>query len=439
MTDKQLCITVFVFVFRERTEDDAVWSLPTPFPIAFYGVEYNELAVSSNGNIQFSQTSSYSDAYNIDFPCDEMDGAIFAFMTDMCTYEYPEDDIRTGVIGEMPNRTFVIDYQGAFLSNSQQVRFQVHFHEKLLTVRLIYGIRSTFMTPLTDPDGNDPFYVGVQHYRDTGISTRYIDNLLDFLQIDFETKPFVGFSGIPTEPLLITRNDTAILTFVRPIGLTIATSMEWTLTCESPTSSVIIFPLRICPIQEVQLCVNLATVKFSATSFSADAEFICTLIASMPSDTYLMVTPFSVSIHLPRLNFLDLPIRSLIVPMDTAVLQIFKPDDLVLPTSVGIILTCTMFNMPVLIFSFRMCVETDEFCMTETSAIFNTNVNMPSGNYLCVSTLGLGLGSEMSPLYNLPVPFTIKVVRPPAGYKLSQSTATPLSTEGFTNHIFAGS
>ena len=405
----------------------------------FYGVEYSEIGVSSNGNIQFliSGDSSYSTVANIShFPHATFDGALLAMHTAMSTAENPDDDIRSGVVGEAPNRTFVIDWQGTFRSNKHQVRFQFHLHENSLTISIVYGAGSNFQAPLIEPTGTNTIFVGIQQYQDSDQFTRYGGDLEESLRLDFDTKPFVGFTGIPSTPLLIPRGDTATLTLARPAGVAITAPTDFTLTCAAPTAATLTFPLRLCPSQGVGPCTSATAVEFRAADYSADAEFVCTLTAAAPNDAVLLIAPFAVSIRMPRLIFGAPPSKALVVPTGSATLSLSKQADLQLPASVGVTVTCTLAGAPTLSFEFSLCVEGDSACVSATSAVFQTNAQMPTGDYSCVSTLNEG--SASSPLYSLPAPLTIAVIRPKASYQLTQSAAVLLDTTALPNHGFGG-
>ena len=374
------------------------------------------------------------DDYDIDrFPYEYFPGALMAMQNDMSTDEHDEDDISSGVIGEAPNRVFVVDYQGAFLSNYQKVHFQFHLHEDSLTVSIVYGRGCNFLAPLIEPDDTDPFFVGVQQYKDTGLSTQYLGDLEESLRIDFDTKPFVGFAGIPSAPLLIPRGDTATLTLARPAGVAITVPTDFTLTCAAPTAATLTSALRLCPLTEgAEPCTsaNATTVEFRAADYAADAEFVCTLTAAAPTDAVLLVAPFAVSIRLPRLSFgLPESALTLTVPSGSFELSLSLPADLQqLPASVNVTLTCTLAGAPTFTFDFSLCAEGDSACASSTGAIFQTNAQMPTGAYSCASTLAEG--SSASSLYNLAAPFAVAVIRPKPGYKLTQSVDSPYGADG---------
>lgn len=439
-------IRLFVCFFLCGGDDD-YWVLSTPFPVMFYGANYSEIACSTNANLQFSSDPErYTSTTNINqIPSNKMDGAIFAFMTDMRTDVYAADDFYSGMIGVAPQRIFVIDWQGSFYSNDQPVRFQVHFREDSAIISLLYGVGSNFKAPLMDPHDGDAFYVGVQQFGETGPFTRYDGDLSDFLLLNFDPKPAVIFSGLPTQPLLIQRGDVVKLSLSKPADLTLISAVDLTLTCLSPNVATLVIPLHLCPtVEGAELCINATVVDFNASLYSIDVEFVCTTTAAIPSDAYFLPQPFSVSIHLPRLRFHNVPTMVLTVPKSDAamappsgaVLTLVKPEDLELPASITFTLTCTMVSAPTLSFPLTLCAAADDACVDQTDVKFSTSSNMPSGDYVCVSALVTG--TNVSSLYSLPGTLTIGVLRPSAGVTMKQSWAIPLSIEGFINHDWFG-
>ncbi|MCP4362799.1 MAG: hypothetical protein GY796_32745 [Chloroflexi bacterium] len=90
-------------------ELDGVTAVNLPFPFTFYGTTYNELFVSSNGNLQFSSN-------NPNYTNDCLDNGPAAEMGDMIAPYWDDFDLRfagfleTELVGEEPNRVFVIEW-----------------------------------------------------------------------------------------------------------------------------------------------------------------------------------------------------------------------------------------------------------------------------------------------------------------------------------------
>jgi len=88
--------------------DDCTTPVALPFAAGFYGASFSSLNASSNGNLQFSSSSS---AYlNACLPTSGFNNAVLAFWDDLLT-SGAGAGIFTATVGSAPNRTFVVEYR----------------------------------------------------------------------------------------------------------------------------------------------------------------------------------------------------------------------------------------------------------------------------------------------------------------------------------------
>ena len=136
--------------------DDAVTALPLPFNVLLYGVAYNTANVSSNGNIQFTTSST---AYtNQCLPAAAMGVALFPHWDDLRTNLASGGNgdlgIFTSVSGVAPNRIFNIEWRAVYFTGGSPLNFQVRLYEDASKVEYIYA---------TNPGLNNSATVGAQH------------------------------------------------------------------------------------------------------------------------------------------------------------------------------------------------------------------------------------------------------------------------------------
>ncbi|MCL4867844.1 MAG: VCBS repeat-containing protein [Anaerolineae bacterium] len=107
------------FLYR----DDGVITLELPFPFTFYGTTYTEVNASSNGNLQFAtrNTAYQNSCLSLPIPAaaegeEPTPGQVVAYMGDMIAPYWMDLDLtfygylETEVVGEAPNRIFVIEW-----------------------------------------------------------------------------------------------------------------------------------------------------------------------------------------------------------------------------------------------------------------------------------------------------------------------------------------
>lgn len=91
----------------ELSGDDATTSVDLPFPVTLYGVGYSRVHLGTNGEISFvGPRTWFSGALpNAQAP----NGAVYPFWSNLEIKEH--GGVYTGVVGESPNRGFVIEYR----------------------------------------------------------------------------------------------------------------------------------------------------------------------------------------------------------------------------------------------------------------------------------------------------------------------------------------
>lgn len=210
--------------------DDCVTSVTAPFPVTVYGQQYNNMNVSSNGNIQFgSANAAYS---NTALPNSSMGVMVAPYWDDMRTDQAGEG-IFTGVFGAAPYRQFVVEWRVEQFATSAYANFEVIFNEANNNIVTRYGS--------TGDSGNDTT-IGVQD-GSTAATYAYnqVNSVFSGLQVDYvpgpptctttclieETAPAIAYTGSwtsgscthtgcsanHTEKASLVSGDQAVLTF----------------------------------------------------------------------------------------------------------------------------------------------------------------------------------------------------------------------------------
>ncbi|MCP4601736.1 MAG: S8 family serine peptidase [Proteobacteria bacterium] len=108
--------------------DDYGQQIDLPFPFAFYGISYNKAYVCDNGFLSFTDNSC--PYYNESIPSTYYpNGSIYAFWDDL----YPDEEatLRTQLVGEEPNRQFVIEWRDfpSYFDFSRRIDFEIVLFE----------------------------------------------------------------------------------------------------------------------------------------------------------------------------------------------------------------------------------------------------------------------------------------------------------------------
>jgi hypothetical protein len=184
--------------------DDCVSGIILPFPYSFYGIEYEQVNASSNGNLQFGGATVEYD--NICLPAPSLGGSILAHWDDLLTNQSPADGIYTSVVGVTPNRVFNIEWRGCLYSAGNcggSVNFEVRLYEGQERFDLVYGDVA---------GGGSGATVGVQRGKGTSF-TQYSCNansLFPGLQLTF--RPFGCGEPTFTPTSTVTPTRTASIT-----------------------------------------------------------------------------------------------------------------------------------------------------------------------------------------------------------------------------------
>ena len=268
--------------------------LDLPFPVRVYNGTYSKVAVSASGNIQFQKSWSkyWTSTIEADqLPSTQFGTALMAFQRSMML-----SAVTSAVVGEAPNRIFVIDCMMSLSLNSGGLQVQYLLHEQQLGSRLsvIYSDFPDVVNPWT----NSRIAMALQS-RDLEMATIFDGTLTGNTRLDYNQYE-LGFSGVPTAPLRAP-DGAAQLALVVPDGLEIAESADYTLTCTSATAATRSFPMRLCARSD-DGCASLATVDISAAAVTAPVTFFCTsAFVGLSSLDYSLPAAFSVTL-LPPVN-----------------------------------------------------------------------------------------------------------------------------------------
>ncbi len=116
--------------------DDVVTSIPLPFPVTFYSTSYGGVALSSNGNVQF--TGGSSAFTNVCFPTSTFSDVIALQWDDLRTDGIGEG-IFTRTTGVAPTREFHIEWRTHYFSGAGTANFELRLHEGSSSFDMIFG------------------------------------------------------------------------------------------------------------------------------------------------------------------------------------------------------------------------------------------------------------------------------------------------------------
>jgi hypothetical protein len=127
--------------FTSLTGDDQVASVTMPFSVTVDGVPYSQIAISTNGWLELGgNTAANSDPNNTALPTASHTNPFVAAFWDNLVPEGTQ--VRYGTVGQVGNRTFVVDWQ-AYVSpspdsGSDGVEFQAQIHERSNVISVQY-------------------------------------------------------------------------------------------------------------------------------------------------------------------------------------------------------------------------------------------------------------------------------------------------------------
>src|SRR5438094_1237914 len=123
--------------------NDSTVNATMPFSVVIGGTSYSLITISTNGWIEFGgNTQGTSDPTNASLPTSKHTNPFLAaYWDDLDTFG---DNIRYGVVGTSPDRTYVIDFQEDVDpanegGSADDIRFQVEIHESSNGINVRYG------------------------------------------------------------------------------------------------------------------------------------------------------------------------------------------------------------------------------------------------------------------------------------------------------------
>lgn len=105
------------------TGDDAVMSVPLPFPAPLYGQTYDRAWISTNGFVSFVDPGGFH-AINSPVPsAGPPNAALYPFWDDLRVWA--DSSVRTGVLGTAPDRRFVVEWRNIGHYGSSWARMSI--------------------------------------------------------------------------------------------------------------------------------------------------------------------------------------------------------------------------------------------------------------------------------------------------------------------------
>ena len=257
---------------------------------------YSKIAVSTSGNIQFSKArgiggwTTYASTLD-QLPSTQFGTALLAYQPFLSLHEP-----HIGVIGEAPNRVFVIDVYHRL--GSVFVRVQYLIYE-----RPAYGSHLAVIydrLPVVQQPWSSLGVAMALQSSDLGVAVIFDGTISGTTRLDYNLYE-MSFSGVPTAPLRAP-DGAARLTLLQN-NVVVDESTDYTLTCASPTAASLSFPLRLCAAGDAG-CTPLTTVDISAAGVTETATFTCTssfvglssLVYSLPADFLVtLLSPITVT------------------------------------------------------------------------------------------------------------------------------------------------
>ena len=121
--------------FGELTEDDDIATADLPFAVRVNGTDYTQVSVSTNGFVELGSVTN-SDFTNDCLPSSNHSNPFVAAYWDDLVPQGA--NVRYGVVGYAPNRTFIADYECRTFSTGYDVSFQLQLHETSNLINVKY-------------------------------------------------------------------------------------------------------------------------------------------------------------------------------------------------------------------------------------------------------------------------------------------------------------
>ncbi|MFA6044263.1 MAG: hypothetical protein WC718_04715 [Phycisphaerales bacterium] len=116
--------------------DDCSALVVFPFPVRFYGQDYTQAYVTSNGAVQFAEATPWYDNHCL--PDSTINTSILALWDDQTTFT-PGDGVFTSITGDAPDRVFNIEWRTHHLTAAGTANYEVRFFEGSRNFEIIYG------------------------------------------------------------------------------------------------------------------------------------------------------------------------------------------------------------------------------------------------------------------------------------------------------------
>jgi len=165
-------------------DDDYFYPIVLPFKFSFYGTDYNCVAVGSNGTIYFED--QYLGLYNCCIPCNPsyyVQRFIAVYWDDLHPDPNGDDNVYVAVVGNAPNRIFVVQWENVRHFGSQdRVTCQAQLFEGSNDILLLYA----------DPSLEAGFSATVGIQRDRKCGLNYMCNQVELhpgLAVLFKYQP----------------------------------------------------------------------------------------------------------------------------------------------------------------------------------------------------------------------------------------------------------
>src|SRR5947209_10289988 len=118
--------------------DDCTTSVSLPFPVSFYGTNFSTVALSSNGNVQFTSGGGTANNSNSCLPNSAYSSpTVFAFQGDLLT-NGTGSGIFTAVQGTAPRRRFIVEWRAGYFGAPGPANFQVISYANSGNFSMIY-------------------------------------------------------------------------------------------------------------------------------------------------------------------------------------------------------------------------------------------------------------------------------------------------------------
>jgi subtilisin family serine protease len=188
--------------------DDCTTDVSFPFPLTFYGTQYDSGKVSSNGSLQF--TGESSDPGNRCMPKAAYEATAFLYQNDLCTGPCaPSTCTGCGVfsatLGTAPNRTYLLEWRADLYGTNSSSNSEIIFYENNPNlISMVYG-------PNSDNGANE--VSGVQ-YGSSGPYTQFscsMAMLTNGLKVNYTAGPPCP-THTPTPPSTSTSIPTSVAT-----------------------------------------------------------------------------------------------------------------------------------------------------------------------------------------------------------------------------------